>query len=82
MASVESLGIQTIDVAHDPGEITFRCPQAQMIMIPHQRIGKHFDTPQPMGFAQGVEKGLIVGIVVKWCLADTILYSYLLEFNH
>ncbi len=39
---VESFGIDAIHMAHDPGEVAFRCSKTQMIMISHQRIGKDF----------------------------------------
>ena len=45
MAPVESLGIDSIDVAHDPGEVSVRSSKTQMIVISHQGVGKHLHAP-------------------------------------
>src|SRR5918995_3064517 len=50
MAPIESLSVDPIHVAHYPGEITLRGSKTKMIVVPHQRVGKDFDSPQPMGF--------------------------------
>src|SRR6266542_4649853 len=50
MTSIEPLGIDPVDVAHDPGEVAFRRSKTEMIMVAHQRISEHFDSPQPMRF--------------------------------
>ncbi len=65
MAPIESLGVDPVHVAHDPGEIAFRRSKTEMIVVPHQRIGEDFDSPQPMGFGEGAEECFIVTIVGK-----------------
>jgi hypothetical protein len=60
VAPVESLRIDAVYVAHDPGEIASRCSHTQMIVIAHQTIDKDFDAPKPMRFGDRIEKRLIV----------------------
>ena len=62
MAPVESLGVDSIHMAHHPGQIALRCSKTQVVVVPHQRVAEDFDSPQPMGFGESVEKGSIVGV--------------------
>ena len=59
------LGIHTINMAHNSTEICSRCFYQQMIMIFHQAIGMDDALETPMGFIQGVEKGIIVAVIMK-----------------
>src|SRR5574341_875923 len=76
MAPIESLGVDPINMAHDPREIPLRRSKTEVIMVTHQRIGKNFDSPAPMGFGHGVEKRLIVSVVCKrWLLRPSSVHN-------
>ena len=65
MAPIESLGIDAVDVAHEPRKVSSRCSKTQMIVISHQTIREDFDSPQPVRLAQRVEEGLMVSVARK-----------------
>lgn len=65
MAPIESLRVDAVEVAHDSEQISFQCSKTEMIVIPHQRIGKNIYSPQPMGLANGIEEGFLVTVVGK-----------------
>src|SRR5688500_1360876 len=79
MAPVESLSVDTVNMAHDPGEVSFRSSQTQMVVISHQTIGKHLDSPLPMGFGQGIEKSSIVSVVDKCRLSCPTPVHYVID---
>ena len=44
---------------------TFRCPKTKMIVVPHERIGEDFNSPQPKSFGHRVKERLTVPVVRK-----------------
>src|SRR5262245_13486031 len=65
MASVESLGVYSIHVAHHSRKVAFRCPKTKMIVVSHERIGEDFNSPQPKSFGHRVKERLTVPVVRK-----------------
>jgi len=65
MRPITPLRIEAIHMAHHAASIGRRGAEAEMIMIPHQTIGKHLDAPQRMGVTHHLQKGLIIGRIAK-----------------
>src|SRR5262245_8088883 len=47
MAPVESLGVYSSHVPNHSRKVAVRCPKTKMIVVPHERIGEDFNSPQP-----------------------------------
>ncbi len=65
MRPIKPLRIEAIHMAQQAALIGRRCAEAEMILIPHQTIGKHLDAPQRMGVTQHLKKGLVIGRIAK-----------------
>jgi len=60
MGSVETLGINAIDVSHASGQIGVRGLNEKMVMIAEQAICGNPHIPQIHSFFQKVKKGIII----------------------
>lgn len=50
VSAVEPLGINAVHMAHHAGEISFRCPEADMIMVAHKAVSEDLNSPKAMSF--------------------------------
>lgn len=65
MAPVETLSIETIDMAHNPRQVKLRSSQTQMSVVSQLKNRQTPRSPLPMGFGQSLEKKLDVSTVDK-----------------
>jgi hypothetical protein len=62
---VEPLCVESVHMSHDAREISLRGAQTEVIVVPHETVGKDFDSPPVVNFPNGFHKALVVLLVDK-----------------
>lgn len=65
MISVESLGVDTIDVSHAAGNIGIRGLDQKMIVVRHQAVDGNTHLPHLAGIFEKLDKPEIITVVIE-----------------
>jgi len=62
VGAVEPLSIQSVEVAHDAGEITQGGLKEQVVMGGHAAVGEDLDLPAAVNVLEQVEEAVVIGV--------------------
>src|SRR5437899_2541491 len=62
VGAVEPLSIQSVEVAHDAGEITQGGLKEQVVMSGHAAVGEDLDPPAAVNVLEQVEEAVVIGV--------------------
>src|SRR3989454_7681449 len=62
VGAVEPLSIQSVEVAHDAGQIAQRGLEEQVVMGGHAAVGKDLDLPSAVNVLEKVEEAVVIGV--------------------
>ena len=71
MNTVETLGIDTVDVPHATRQVPSWCMDQQMVVVGHQAISAYTDIPQFCGILEKVDEHLVIIGVFKYPIRTT-----------
>ena len=71
MSRVIALGVNSVNMAHAPGQVAIRCINEQVIMIRHEAISTDKNIPQFAGFYEEINKLIVVFMFGKSNFAPT-----------
>ena len=60
VSAVEPLGVDSVDLLPDPGQIGVRCFHEQVVVVAHQAVGMAEVATDRKGFSQDLKKAVLV----------------------